>query len=247
MTPTDTSRDHADGHFTATHWSVVLAAGRDASPQAAEALEKLCRSYWFPLYTYVRRKGHNVDDAQDLTQEFFARFLEKNYLASVDRSKGKFRSFLLATLKHFLANEWDRVKSEKRGGGQKFISLDEQDTEYRYQLEPVSDSTPESIFDRRWALTVLDQALARLKDEYVTGNKADQFDQLKKFLSSEANEGAYAAVAAQLQMTPGAVAVAVHRLRQHYGNSLRTEIAQTVSSPADLEDEMRHLFNVINQ
>jgi RNA polymerase sigma-70 factor (ECF subfamily) len=247
MSSIETSCDQAAGHFTATHWSQVLQAARDQSPQAATALDKLCRTYWFPLYAFVRRQGYGVADAQDLTQEFFARFLKKNFLASVDREKGKFRSFLLAAMKHFLANEWDRLKAEKRGGRQQFISIDGQETEQRYQLEPASDENPEQIFDRRWALTVLDQALGRLKEQYAADGKEAQFGQLKRFLSNEANEKAYATAAVQLQMTPGAVTVAVHRLRQHYRNCLRAEIAQTVSSPGDLDDEMRHLFGVVNQ
>src|SRR6185369_4314445 len=188
MSSIETSCDQAAGHFTATHWSQVLQAARDQSPQAATALDKLCRTYWFPLYAFVRRQGYGVADAQDLTQEFFARFLKKNFLANVDRDKGKFRSFLLAAMKHFLANEWDRLKAEKRGGRQQFISIDGQETEQRYQLEPASDENPEQIFDRRWALTVLDQALGRLKEQYAADGKEAQFGQLKRFLSNEANE-----------------------------------------------------------
>ena len=235
------------GHFSNTHWSVVLLAGQTPSPQVQEALEKLCRTYWYPLYAYVRRQGHGVADAEDLTQEFFSRLLGKNYLASVHPAKGKFRSFLLASLKHFLANEWDRVKAEKRGGRHVFISLDDHTAEDRYSLEPASEANPEIVFEKRWALTVLDQALAQLKDHYTAAGKAGQFEELRKFLSSEATEGAYDPIAARLQMAPGAVAVAVHRLRQHYGELLRAEIAQTVSTPAEIDEEMRHLFNVINQ
>jgi RNA polymerase sigma-70 factor (ECF subfamily) len=233
--------------FTTTHWTMVLSARRSDSPQAAEALEKLCRTYWYPLYAYVRRRGHAPHDAQDLTQEFFARLLGNNYLGAVDREKGKFRSFLLASLNHFLSNERDRANAAKRGGGRTVISLDETVAEGQYQLEPASDVSPEKVFEQRWAVTLLDQAFKRLREEFAAAGKAELFDQLKPFLAEGASSGDYASVGAQLHMTPSAVAVAVHRLRQRYGELVRAEIANTVASPADIEDEMRHLLAVLAQ
>ena len=229
-------------YFATTHWSVVLTAQRSDSTRAHAALSNLCRTYWYPLYVFVRRQGHNPHDAQDLTQEFFARLLAKNYLAEVARGRGKFRSFLLAALKHFLANEWDRACAAKRGGGQNTISLNETDAEGRYQLEPPDTATAEKIFDRRWATTLLDQVLARLRDEYAHAEKLELYECLKGCLTVENRAAPYAQLAAQLNMSEGAVKVAAHRLRQRYRAVLREQIAQTVSSPAEIEDELRHLF-----
>ncbi len=231
--------------FRTTHWSVVLLAGQRPSPEAAAALEKLCQAYWYPLYAFVRRKGHEREEAQDLTQEFLVRLLEKNYLAHADRNKGKFRSFLLAALNHFLTNDWRRAQAAKRGGGQALISLDAATAEQQYALEPVSDLTPEKIYERRWALTLLDQALARLQKEMLAAGKAGQFDKLRGFLTSEPGENDYEAAAAQLEMTAGAVAVAVHRLRQRYRELVREVIAHTVGSSAEVEDEIRWLFGAV--
>lgn len=223
----------------------MLVAARDGSPTAAEALEKLCRAYWYPLYAYLRRQGRDAQDAQDLTQEFFARLLARRDLERVDRAKGRFRSFLLASMKHFLANEWDKSHALKRGGGQQILSLDEEDAEGRYLQEPAADSTPEKLFEQRWAMTVLDAALARLKAEFAAADKARQFELLQPFLSGASADGDYAAVSGPLELNPGAVAVAVHRLRQRYRELVRAEVAQTVASPADVEDEMRQLFNAL--
>ncbi|MBI3853728.1 MAG: sigma-70 family RNA polymerase sigma factor [Verrucomicrobia bacterium] len=250
MSPADDHEQPAPAKgqwFATTHWSVVLKAGQRPSPQAAEALEKLCRTYWYPLYAYVRRQGHDAPDAQDLTQAFFERFLEGNFLESVDRQKGKFRSFLLAALKHFLANQNDRVNAEKRGGGRTLLSLDDETAEQRYLLEPISNQSPENIFEQRWAVTLLEQALTRLREESAADHDTRQFDLLKTFLSAESGEGEYAAVAAQLGMTIGNVAVTVHRLRQRYREMIRSEVAQTVLSPADLDEEMHYLFTVLTQ
>jgi len=233
--------------FANTHWSVVLLAGQSASPLCQEALENLCRSYWYPLYAFLRRQGYASADAKDLTQEFFAKFIQKNFLSAVNPARGKFRSFLLKALKNFLANEWDRVRAEKRGGKHAFISLDEQTAEGRYRLEPPSTATPEALYEHRWALTVLDQALHRLKSDYETAGKAVQFEELHVYLSSEPAEGAYAKAATRLRMTNGAVAVAVHRLRQRYGELLRQEIGRTVSTPAEIAEEMRFLFSVFSK
>ncbi len=184
--------------FATTHWTVIVDAGRDGSPQVQAALETLCRTYWYPLYAFVRRQGYSPHDAQDLTQAFFARFLEMNFLADVQRERGKFRSFLLASLKHFLANEWDHAHAQKRGGGKGVISSDEKTTEGRYRLEPRDEMTAEKIYERRWALTLLDRVLARLRDEYGACGKTPQFEALKVFLSDGKGSIPYAAVAAEL-------------------------------------------------
>ena len=232
--------------FTTTHWSVVLAAGQCASPQATDALEKLCRTYWYPLYAYVRRQGYDATDAQDLTQGFFARLLEKDYLSQVDRRKGKFRSFLLASLNHFLADEGKRARAEKRGGQHVIISLEDETAQHRYRQEPASDLSPEQSFDLHWALAVLDQALARLRAESAAAGKARQIDRLNVFLSSATSDGAYAAAATELEMSTGAVAAMVHRLRRRYRDLAREEIAHTVARPADIEEEMHYLFALLS-
>ncbi|HVM61987.1 MAG TPA: sigma-70 family RNA polymerase sigma factor [Verrucomicrobiae bacterium] len=238
---TDSSPSLA-GRFAATRWTVVLTAGQGASPQAGRALEQLCRAYWYPLYAYVRRRGYDVHEAEDLTQEFFARLLAKNYLAGVDPSKGKFRSFLLASLKHFLANEWDRAHAAKRGGGQPLLPLDTQSAETRYRQEPADELTAEKLLERQWALALLDQVLDRLQAEFAADGKSEQFDQLKLFLTEGKGATSYAAMATKLGTTEGAVKVAVHRLRRRYRELLREEIAHTVASPAEIDEEIRHLF-----
>lgn len=249
MTHSNASRSKttaAGGRFATTHWSVVLAAGRRASPRSQEALAELCRTYWYPLYAYVRRVGHSPEDAQDLTQEFFARLLEKNYLAKVARDKGRFRSFLLASLKHFLANEWDKARAQKRGGGQSFIRLDDKAAESRYKLEPRDDASADRLYERRWALTLLDRVLARLRQEHTAAAKLKQFDALKAFLGGERGSEGYAAVGAALGMNEANVKVTVHRLRKRYRDLLRDEIAQTVANEAEIEDEIRHLFAALS-
>jgi RNA polymerase sigma-70 factor (ECF subfamily) len=228
--------------FRTTHWSVVLAAGNSFGPECQRALEKLCRTYWYPLYVYVRRRGYSAHDAQDLTQEFFAGVLRSDYLKRADPQRGKFRSFLLAGLQNFLANEWDRAQAVKRGGGHVFISLDEQSPEERYRHEPVTDASPQKLFERRWAMALLEQALEQLRLECVAAGKAPQFDSLKPFLSGETVDGDYAASAAKLGVKAESVAVAVHRLRQRYRQLVETEIAHTVATPAEAREEMRYLF-----
>jgi RNA polymerase sigma factor (sigma-70 family) len=247
----DESPDHesiprgAAGLFVTTHWSVVQAAGDTELPQAREALEKLCRAYWYPLYAYIRRKGHEADAAQDLTQEFFARLIAKNYLSAADRHKGKFRSFLLGSLEHFLAREWSKARAQKRGGGQIVQSLDAENFENRYRAEPAHALTAEAIFERRWATTLLEQAMSRLRAESEERQKTELFGRLEPYLSGEKGEAPYASVAATLQMSEGAVKVAVHRLRQRYGELVREEIAHTVETPEEMEEELRHLFAVL--
>jgi RNA polymerase sigma-70 factor (ECF subfamily) len=228
--------------FVTTHWSLVISAGGNDTARARNALEKLCRSYWFPIYAFVRRQGHGPHDAQDLTQEFFARLLEKKQLAGVDPAKGRFRSFLLASLKHFLANEWDKAKAQKRGGGQILIPIDVATAETSCGFEPADHLTAERIFERRWALTLLEQVLRRLRAEYTRDGKENLFEQLKPTLTEVSRSVRYAEIAARLGTSEGAVKVAVHRLRQRYREVLRAEIADTVASPGEVEDEIRNLF-----
>jgi len=233
------------GQFALTHWSVVLAAGRGDSTHARSALEKLCRTYWQPIYAFVRRQGHSPHDAQDLTQEFFVRLLENKSLADVDRAKGRFRSFLLASLKHFLANEWDKARAQKRGGGQFLIPIDPQSAETACGIDPADETTADKSFDRRWALAVLDHALQRLRQEHVREGKQDLFEQLKVTLTEASRSVRYAEIAAQLEMSEGAVKVAVHRLRQRYRELLRAEIADTVATLGEVEEEIRALFSAL--
>jgi RNA polymerase sigma-70 factor (ECF subfamily) len=232
--------------FSATHWSVVLLAGEPGAAHAGEALEKLCRTYWLPLYSYIRRQGYGPHDAQDLTQEFFARLLRTNSFAGLSREKGKFRTFLLAALNHFLSDQRDRARAEKRGGGQPVVSLDETEAEQRYLEAPNRNLAPERVFDRRWALTVLEEALARLRQEHQTSARAELFAHLSAFLSHEASKADYDALASKLGMSANAVAVAVHRLRQRYRQCIRLELAQTVACPQDLDGEMNYLFTVLS-
>jgi RNA polymerase sigma-70 factor (ECF subfamily) len=227
--------------FEQTHWSVVLAAGNTIdTTQARLALGQLCAAYWYPLYTFVRRAGHSPHDAQDLTQEFFARLLEKNWLGGVDRSRGRFRSWLLTSMKHFLANEWDKSQAQKRGGGEVLLSLDSVDAESRYELEPVDHTTADLLYDRRWALAMLDTVLARLRDEFTAAGKVELFDALKPMLTG--GKSPYAEIGAQLGISEGAVKVAVHRLRDRYRDLIRAEIASTVATPAEIDDELHHLL-----
>jgi RNA polymerase sigma-70 factor (ECF subfamily) len=229
------------GRFATTHWSLVLAA-RDQTPPAREALAALCRAHWYPLYAFIRRQGHNADAAQDLTQEFFARLLEKDFLRVVDRNKGKFRSFLLAACKHFLANERARANARKRGGTRTHLPIDFNAVEGRYSLEPAQALTPEQLFARRWALTLLDQVLAQLQEEFLRAGKGPLFERLKAFLTGEQGPLSYSQVAQELGLTEGAVRVRVHRLRTRYRELLCAEIARTVHDPAQIEDEIRDLF-----
>ena len=228
--------------FVTTHWSVVLAAGGQESPRAAEALEKLCRTYWYPLYSYVRRRGYSHEDAQDLTQGFLMRWLEHGSFARADARKGRLRSFLLAGLNHFLSDQWDRASAQKRGGGQPTLSLmDTQGADERYRLEPVDDRSPEKLFDRRWALTLLDQVLARAEQEFREAGKLEVFQRLRVFLIAGTGEESYAEVAGELGMSREAVKKAVQRMRHRYYELFREEVAHTVADPAEVEEELRYL------
>lgn len=233
------------GIFATTHWTVVLAAGRGGSPQAEVALEELCRTYWFPLYAYARRHGQSREDAEDLTQGFFARLLEKNFLEGITSERGKFRAFLLVALKRFMANEWDRANRQKRGGGQTLLSLDWQDAETRYQINPTDDLSPDKLYDRAWAVVVLERVILRLRSESSQGGKGDLYEQLKSFLMLGTDEIPYARAAAELKMSEVAVRVAVHRLRKRYRELLREEIVQTLSNPAQADEEMQALFSAL--
>jgi len=232
----------ARAQFRSTHWSVVLTAARRESPQAGEALERLCRSYWYPLYAYIRRKGYDVHQAQDLTQEFFMRFLQQEFLSRADRAKGKFRSFLLGTLEHFLAKEWRRACRQKRGSGREILSLNEEDAEGRYRLEPFHELTAEKIYNQNWALAVLRQAMSALEAEWVAADKGAVFQELKTRLDGSGNEQPYAEAAARLGLSGGAVRMAALRLRKRFGELLREEIGHTVASPQEVDEEIRFLF-----
>ena len=233
--------------FCTTHWSVVLLAGKQASPLATEALKKLCSTYWYPLYAYLRSLSYGPPDAQNLTQGFFTRLLETNFLESADQRTGKFRSFVLASLNHFLANEWDRTNAAIRLGGQVPISLEEQDAENRYLREPQTDLSPERIFERQWAFAVLERGLARLRQEHATAGKERLFERLKGFLTRDAHEAAYGPAAQELNVSVGSIAVAVHRMRQRYRELVRAEIADTVASPGEIDEEMRALLAALRQ
>ena len=233
------------GVFATTHWSVVLTAGQSTSSQAAEALEKLCHTYWYPLYVYVRRRGHGVSDAQDLTQDFFYRLLDRDWLAQVDRRKGRFRSFLLVAMNHFLANEYDRAKTVKRGGRVFFQAYEDDACEKRFQEDARLDRSPEQLYEQRWAVALLETVLGRLRGEATAAGRLEQFHELKGFLTGEKRSITYADLAAKLSTTEAALKMAVQRLRHRYGELLREEIANTVANPSEIEDELRHLMAVL--
>ncbi|MGD0253380.1 MAG: RNA polymerase sigma factor [Verrucomicrobiota bacterium] len=228
--------------FATTHWTVVLAAGNRSTPQSDDALEELCRTYWFPLYAYVRRRGRTKEDAEDLIQAFFAAFLAKNYLEKLSAERGRFRAFLLASLKHFLANEWDKSQRQKRGGGQTLLSLDWQTADAQFQIAAVNEPSPDKAFDREWAVALLAKVIERLRAECDSNGRPKQFEQLKIFLTAGKGALSHADAAKVLGMDEGAVRVAVHRLRKRYRQLLRDEIAQTLADDADVDEEMRALF-----
>jgi RNA polymerase sigma-70 factor (ECF subfamily) len=231
--------------FTTTHWSVVLSARDRSTQQSTHALATLCETYWFPLYAYVRRSGYSIHDAQDLTQSFFAQLLEKAYLKDVDRRRGKFRSFLLAAMNHHLGHERERDRAQRRGGGRVPFSLNFQDAERSYRLEPPDRATPERLYLRRWAMTLLDCVVRRLEDEHTRAGKAPLYAGLKEFLTADGRSRPYRRVAEELGMSEGAVKVAVHRLRRRYREVLREEIAQTVADPAEIDEELSELFTAV--
>ena len=231
--------------FATTHWSVVLAAGGGQSPQADAALEKLCRTYWYPLYAYIRRRGYTPADAEDLTQDFFAQLLRKNYPARADPNKGRFRTFLLHALTQFLADQRERANTLKRGGGQVFVSLDEEAPEDRYRLEVPDELTPEKLFERRWAETVLERALDRLRGEFVASGKQKDYEVLRSFEPGEQGALSYAEAAVRLRVSESAVKSMIHRLRRRHGELVREEIAHTVPSAAEIDEELRYLVAVL--
>ena len=234
--------------FPSTQWSIVLAARRrDATEPARAALAALCEAYWYPLYAYVRRRGCDADAARDLTQGFFARLLEKEGPLDVRPELGRFRSYLLGALKHYLVNEWDRARAAKRGGGLTVASLDFEAGESRYRLEPTHDLTPERVYERRWALTLLEGVLCRLEAESGAAGKRKVFLRLRPFLTGDGERGSYRRLARELSMSEAALKVAVHRLRRRYRELLRAEIAETVARPEDVDDELRHLLAAVSR
>jgi len=233
-----------DQTFPTTHWTVVLAArDRNGGKGAPEALAALCSAYWYPLYAFLRHQGFNPPDAEDLTQEFFRRLLQGDWLRQVEPARGKFRSFLLGCLKHFLSKERERAHAARRGGGEPIISLDA--AERQYALEPADDLTPEVLFDRRWAAAVLARTLEDLRQEYAGSQKDGQFEDLLGFLPGSMVTVSRTELAAKRQVTPGAIDVAIHRLRQRYGFLLRRRVAQTVSTEGELDDELRYLMRMV--
>lgn len=233
--------------FLTTHWSVVLSAQDPSSPRSGEALGTLCRTYWYPLYAYVRRLGRGPADAEDLTQGFFARLLEKDYLKSATREKGRFRTFLLTALKCYLSDEWDRQHAKKRGGFAPVVSIDHEQAESRFAAEPAHNLQPDVLFDRQWAVTLLQRTLSRLHEEYAASGRARLFELLQNSLTRDEAALSYAEMAARLKLTEAAVKMAAHRLRARYREILRAEIAETVSSPEEVEEEIRHLFSAFGQ
>ncbi len=234
--------DPPDDRFLSTRWSVVRAAGELSQPHAREALSELCRTYWYPLYVYVRRRTPNAHEAQDLIQEFFARLLEKNVLAAADQQRGRFRTFLLASLRNFLTSEWVKARAEKRGGGRPLWQLDVDLAESRMAHEPVDWLTPDRLFDRQWAETLLNQVMEQLQSEFMRMGKEAHFELLRPFLASGKREVSYAHAARRLGMSEGAAMVAAHRMRRRFRELLRAEIAQTVSNEEEVDQEIRDLF-----
>ena len=223
----------------------MLAAGHSSVAGAQEALETLCRTYWYPLYVYVRRQGQSPHDAQDLTQEFFARLLEKKYLRLADPDRGKFRAFLLKSLKHFLVSEWEKARTQKRGGGQCVIPLDADIAESRYVAEPAQALTLDQVYEKRWAVTLIEGVLARLRESYASDGRLPVFEALKVFIWGDQATLSYAELAPNLGLTEGAVKVAAHRLRGRYREFLREEIAKTVATPGEVDEELQHLIAVL--
>ena len=231
--------------FATTHWSVVLAAGDSASPKASAALEKLCRAYWYPLYAFIRRRGHAEHDAQDLTQGFLTRLLQRRAFRAVAPDRGRFRSFLLSSLNNFLKDHHDWEQAQKRGGGKITISFDAQEAEQRYLLEPVHLESPEKLFERRWALQLLDTALARLEQEFTASGKRNLFEQLRGSIVDGGLDGTLGDVAVRMGMSEEAVKKSVQRLRQRYQEVIREEIGRTVATVGEVDEELRYLWSVL--
>jgi RNA polymerase sigma-70 factor (ECF subfamily) len=240
-------RSGGPARFAITRWSLVLEAGGGSTPHAAAALATLCEIYWYPLYAYLRRRGYSAEDAQDLTQGFFARLLDKQTLEAARPERGRFRSFLLTSLQHYALNDWDRARAQKRGGGVPVLSLDFETAEGRYQMEPRDEVTPERLFDRRWALALLDRTLARLRAEWRSAGKEAVFEVLKPALTGDPDDDSYAQIGSRLGRTEGAVKVSVHRLRRRFRDLLREEIAETVDSANQIDEELRHLLTVVGR
>jgi RNA polymerase sigma-70 factor (ECF subfamily) len=231
--------------FATTHWSVVLSAGDSASPDSNAALEKLCQTYWYPLYAFVRRNGHASEDAKDLTQAFFERFLQKHYVKAVLQERGRFRTFLLTALRRFLCDQFDHATAAKRGGRTCRVPLDDLNAEARFNQAQAASGSSEEMFDRAWAETVLQSSLARLRASYAAAEQETSFDELKVYLSQPANRAAYAASAQRLGISADAVAMAVMRMRRRYQAAVRAEVADTVSTPAEIDEEMRYLVELL--
>ncbi len=247
MTDSSPARSQPQPLFLTTRWSIVLNARDPGSSNSALALESLCRTYWYPLYVFVRRQGHPAHDAQDLTQEFFARLLEKDYLRLVEREKGRFRTFLIVALKRFLLNEWDKRQAGKRGGGVTHLPLDTALAESRYLNESTTALAADDVYEKRWALTLLEQAMARLREDYESSGRGAEFAGLKNYLTVGRGEVSYRDIASTLGMTEGAARVALHRLRKRFRETFREEIAGTVSTPEEVDDEVRHVVSVLSR
>lgn len=243
-TPNSTARPA--NYFATTHWSVVLAAGRQDTTRAANALEELCQTYWYPLYAHARRRGYASPDAQDLTQGFFACLLERQSLRNVDPTKGRFRSFMLGALNHFIASEWAKMQTQKRGGGREIVPLHLGAAEHRFDLEAGGQITPDQAFDRAWATALLHKVLGQLEEEFRSEKKTELFAALKQTLAGSRESQPYAALATKLNLNEGAVKTAVHRLRRRYRQLLEAEIANTVGSPAEVKAEMNYLLTVVS-
>lgn len=245
LSPTTNPKVVRSSAFITTRWSLVVTAGQPDASEARSALTRLCQTYWYPLYVYVRRRGHSPDDARDLTQDFFTELLAKNWVADADQTKGRFRSFLLGTMNHFLSDAWDKTRAQKRGGGMHLIPLQLDTAETRFGHERADGTTPEKSFERRWAMTLLDEVLDQLRTSYALEGKADLFAVLTPCLVGDHTLQPYAKLAQTLGTTAGTVKSAVHRLRQNYRQKLREEIAHTVSTPQDVDEEMRYLFSIL--
>lgn len=231
-------------HFATTHWSVVAAAGRDSTVESRQALETLCEFYWQPLYFFVRRRGHSVEEAEDLIQGFFLRLLEKGVVEKADRERGRFRTFLLTSLKNYLADEWDKRQTKKRGSGQAVLSLDFESVQHLYRPGSFQSLSPDMVFTRRWVVTMVERTLVRLRDAYKGAGREHLFERLKDRMNGDSNGASYQDLARDLDMTEGAARMAVHRMRQRFRDLLREEIAQTVAAPEEVDEEMRALFSV---